>query len=152
LENINSSGNELFDPQSRGCPAPDHVHTLKQYIEEMDSYTANHQKEENETLREQWAIFKDMMPSDAQDWFAPLETVSSMRERQNRLDGHEPIGAANVLETTEQEFQEIWASKDPLLDHLGVVVLRKSLPSPEKSAEVVQEALATAYPDAQAEL
>ena len=39
-----------------------------------------------------------------------------------------------------------------MLDYLGVVVLRKSLPSPEKSAAVVQEALSTAYPGAQAEL
>jgi hypothetical protein len=152
VENINSSRNRLFDPQARAWPAPDHVHTLKQYIEEMDNYAANHQEEENETLREHWAVFKDTMPSEALDWFAPLETLSSMRERQKRLDGHGSIGAANVLETTEQELQEIWESKDPLLDHLGVVVLRKSLPSPEKSAAVVQEALSTAYPGAQAEL
>jgi hypothetical protein len=152
LENNNSSGNGHLDPPGRGWPAPDHVHTPKQYIEEMDNYAANHQEEGNKTLREHWSVFKDTMPSEILDWFTPLLTVSSMRERHNRLDEKESIKAANVPETTEQELQEIWGSKDTLLDHLDVVVLRKSLPSPEKSAAVVQEALLTAYLDAQAEL
>ena len=52
LENINSSENGLFNPQGSGFSAADHAHTPKEYTQEMDDYTANHQKEENETLHE----------------------------------------------------------------------------------------------------
>ena len=137
--------------QSSVRPAPEQIQNVKKCIEDMDNYTDN-PIQENRTLCAHWRLFRKTMPVDAVDWFARLETLPSLKERLSLVNGNQSIGTTNVLETTEEGFREIWDSEDPILDSVGVVVLRKSLPNAEKSAALIQEALSVAYPDAQAEL
>jgi hypothetical protein len=127
------------------------ISILRQLATEMDKYVDQHRTAANSMICDHWALFKSIMPEEVDDWFAQLETTASLKQRTG-LESYESISATNVLETTEKAFCKLWESNDPILHHVGMVVFRRHMADPERSADMIEQILQAAYADAEAEV